>query len=274
MEETKKPSMAEMSGETSSSPRLVLNEIMFNGSKGSYFLVDKISGLSADPKDGKKKYAKEDLGEKIDVIFLRIRRKLRQYRKGENPLTTNEHNTKFDMLTLFGGDRIEKGSNDDLRAKYQGLKTMQIVYCLLLREGKEPEMCRMNVKGASLGSEQKAKDVHSFYSYISSFKNGGQDLHFYDFITELSGVEEESDMGKYYAMNFVQGRAIDEGEKALAESNLMVAFQFIKKSDEYYKTKGAVEIQKEVVKDKEADIDTIEYPTDDEDGINPEDIPF
>lgn len=271
--EKKYPSLEEMSGESKTSPRLPLNEIQFNGQNGKYVYIDKLGGLVEQP-DGKKKYNKEDLGENIKVIFLRVRRKLRQFRKGENPLTTNEHNSKYDMLTLFGADSIVKGSNDDLREKFTGLKTNQIVYALLMREGADPELVRIVVKGASLGSEAKAKDVYDFYSYIASFKMKGREDHFYEFITELGKVQEEGNMGGYFAMNYAEGRKLTAEEmNDLVVPKMKEVFDFITASDEYYKTKNVEDLQKERLATKaEAEgLDVIEYPDEE---INPEDIPF
>jgi len=266
-------SMEEMSGESKSSPRLTLNELVYNGKKNKFFLVMKKAGL-IEQEDGKKKFDKQELGEEVNVIFLRIRRKLRQYRKDEKPLTTNEHNTKADMLTLFGDTEVIKGSNDELKARHQLLRTVQIVYALYLPQGStRGELVRLIVKGSALGSKVKAKDVHDFYSYISSFKAGGADEHFYEHITILKGVEEQGELGEYYAMTFVQGEKITDNEEMMSEVkvNMTIAYDYITASDEYYKSKNAAEINKEIVEQKAADIDTIEYPDDD---VDLEDIPF
>lgn len=271
MNEKAYPSLEEMSGESKTSPRLELNEIQFNGQKGTYILIDKIKGL-VQGTDGKKKYEKHDLGGEIQVIFLRVRRKLRQFRKGENPLTTNEHNSKYDMLTLFGADGIIKGSNDDLRERFAGLKTNQIVYSLLLREGHDPELVRLVVKGASLGSEAKAKDVHDFYSYIGSFKGKGRDDHFYEYVTELSSVAEESSMGSYFAINYAEGRKLEADEMtSLVTPKMREVFDHITASDAYYQTKNVEDLNKERQAHPAEDLDVIEYPDED---VNPEDIPF
>lgn len=264
-----KPSMAEMSGETSTSPKLVLNEISLNGKKGRFVYTDKKGGLIE--KDGKKRYAQEDLGESVRVVFMRIRRRLRQFRKDQKPLVTNEHNTKADMLTLFGEPSIIKGGNDDLKAKYPNLRTNQVVYCLFSREGHEDEVVRLIVRGSSLGSKAKAKEVHDFYTYISSFKADGADDHFYDFVTELYAVEEKGDLGEYYAMSFRRAEELDQEAKGKVSEKMIPVFNFIKASDAYYQTKRVEEIQKTVDKARDEDVDVIEYP---EDEINPEDIPF
>lgn len=267
--ETQKPSMAEMSGETATSPKLVLNEISINGKKGTFIYTDKKGGLIE--ADGKKRYAQEDLGESVQVVFMRIRRRLRQFRKDQKPLVTNEHNTKNDMLTLFGDPTIVKGGNDELKEKYPNLRTNQIVYCLLSRPGFDDEVVRLVIKGSSLGSKAKAKGTHDFYTYISSFKADGADLHMYDFITELYAIEENGDLGEYYAMSFRRLDELDQAAKDKVAEKMTPIFAFIKASDAYFQTKKVEELQKTVEKAREDQLETIEYPADD---INPEDIPF
>lgn len=272
-DEKKYPSLQEMSGETKSAPRLDLNEIRLDGKTGEYVYISRLSGLQEQP-DGKKKFPSRKLGNKIEVIFIRVRRKLRQYRKGEKALTTNEHTSKYDMLTLFGEPTVIKGTNDTLREKFPLLKTNQIVYALFRDEiSGVYELVRLTIKGASLGSENKQKDVHDFYSYISSFKKGGADEHFYEHVTCLGVIEESGDLGSYYAMTFNQGQKLVEGEMGVVAENMKKVFDFTNLSDEYYKTKGVEELNKEKEKERaeNPDVDTVDYPDDD---ISPSDIPF
>lgn len=261
--------MSVLSGETSRAPRMELNELAINGKKGKFYLRLVKNGLVQ--VGDKKVFEKQELGEEVSVVFLRIRRQLRAYRKNEKPLTSIEHNTKFDRLILYGADKIEIGSNDELREKYQGLRTQQVVYCLLFRGEGEPELVRLRVRGSALGSQNKAKEVHDFYSYISSFKDDGQDLHFYDYYTILKGVEEMSDMGEYYAMTFVRGEAIGETEKELVYDSTKQVYDFVQAYDTHYKAKTAQEIKEEAKAVQAEDIETIEYP-EDEDKVG--DIPF
>jgi hypothetical protein len=268
MNEEQRKQMQQMSGETDRAPRLELNELVFNGKKGTFALKLITKGLIQ--VGDKKTFEKVELGQNVKVVFLRIRRKLRAYRKGEKALTTIEHNTKFDRLVLFG-DTVEIGTNDELREKFQLLKTTQVVYCLLIKEGGETELVRLNVKGSALGSQSKAKDVYDFYSYISSYKANGQDLHFYDYITELFAVEETSDMGEYYAMTFKMGSALPESSSVKVFEQMKKVHEFTQKYDEYYRSMTGQEIKEKVAKQEIEEIDTIEYPTDDS---SVEDIPF
>lgn len=261
--ETKRPSLKEMSGEKEVAPQLELNEIVINGNEGNYYYVHKKKGL-IDIEEGVKGYEKDNLGPAIEVTFLRIRRKLRQYIKGQKPLSTQEHTSSADMLTLFGGEKVVRGTNDELRKQYQGLRTVQVVYCLY-----NGELVRLTVKGASLGSEVKAKEVHDFYSYVSSFKKNGADDHFYEHITILSNVKERSPMGSYFAMNYERGRKLETDEMELVEQNMGTVYDYVQSLDLFYKTKEVTKIAQTAKETEE--IPTIEYPDDD---IDPNGIPF
>lgn len=266
------PSLEEMSGETKSGPKLELNQLQFNGNEGKFYLIDRKGGLK--DIDGEQQYAKKDIGVSATVIFLKQRRKLQQFRKGEKNLSTNEHNTKADMLTLFGDTNVVKDTNDGLRERYPGLKTTQVLYCLLLLEDKSWELVRLNIKGSALGSENKDKDVMTYYDYISSFKENGANEHFYEYETNLFGVKEKSDLGTYFAMTFSRGESISLNQEMMTKVSMgmSTAYNFCQLSDQYYATKKPEDIQREnAIATKKDEIDTIEYPDEE---INLEDIPF
>lgn len=272
-----KKRLSEMSGENDagSAPKLILNQIRFNGKKGVYVFENVKKGLieTVDPKTGKtkKSYEKVGLGETIEVIFLKIRRRLYEFRKDQKALATNEHNHAGARVTLFGGEKIENGIASELREKYPKLRTQQVIYALY-----QGEMVRLIVKGASLGSTTKPKDVDDFYSYLSKFQ-GKNDEHFYEYKTILSVGEEEGPLGSYFVMHFAKGDKLEDLSEV--ETNMEIAFNHCKEADEYYLSKMPVpEHLKDLQKTQstgEKEIDTVEYPDDvDEDEINAEDIPF
>jgi hypothetical protein len=171
-------------------PQLITNVIRLNGQDGKFELKKVKEGLVQDPKTGKRAYATEDLGQQIDLIFLRIRRKMIEKLQGRpdlapNPAYTNEHNHKGEKVVLKTPNGTEYGTSDELRQQYPDLRVHQIIYAL-----HRGELVRLTVKGASLGSESKPEEVMDFYSYIESFVNNpnardGKKDHFYDFMTEL-----------------------------------------------------------------------------------------
>lgn len=252
--------LSQMSGENEagSAPKLILNQIRFNGKKGQYVYEDVKSGTIE--VDGKKTYKKTLIGNEISLVFLKIRRRLYQFRKDEKARVTNEHNHPGAKVVLYG-DKIENGIASELREKYPQLRTQQIIYALY-----KGELIRLFIKGASLGSKTKPKDVDDFYSYIGKFKG---DDHFYDFETILKVGEEKSDLGEYFVMHFERGVRIPDEDMEAVAANMEEAFEHCKEADEYYASKMPKDIEKEVSVKEE--IDTVEYPEDD---IDPKDIPF
>lgn len=118
--------LEEMSGENSTgSPKLVLNEIIINGQEGKFKFRNVLGGLVE--VDGKKKYPETELGDKISVVFLKVRRKLMQHRKGTRPLVTNEHSHKDNFVSLFGGEKIVRGIASEIREANEKLRTIQVV---------------------------------------------------------------------------------------------------------------------------------------------------
>jgi len=254
--------LEKMSGERKQIPQLKLNQIRFNGKDGEFMYKDILKGFKEE--NGKKTYEEVSIGKEIAVTFLKIRRKLVAFRKDEKPLTSQEHNTKESLITLYGNSAVEVSDNDTLREKYPMLKTQQIIYALY-----KGEMVRLIVKGSALGSAVKDEKVHSFYSYIGSFKEDSKDDHFYECHTNLYGVEETGDLGSYVAMSFKAGEKLSEEEMKAVSENMKKAFDYCVEVDAYF-NKDKEEIVKEESAKPER-TDGVEYPEED---INPDDIPF
>ena len=219
--------LEKMSGERKQIPQLKLNQIRFNGQSGEFMYKDILKGFKEE--DGKKTYEEISIGKEISVIFLKIRRKLVAFRKDEKPLTSQEHNSKESMITLYGNSVVEVSDNDTLREKYPALKTQQILYVLY-----KGELVRLIAKGSALGSKVKDEKVHSFYTYIGSFKEDGKDDHFYECYTNLYGVEEKSDLGTYQSMSFKAGEKLIDEEMKAVEENMKKAFDYRVEVDAYF----------------------------------------
>ena len=254
--------ISEMTGESQfkKAPEMKLNDVGLNGQKG--FFVER---LLLEGKDESGKYTKKDLGKELKVVFLKHRRVLSHFKKGPNGLeviSTNEHNHKDDYVMLFGPNI--KGKASDLREKYQELRTKQIVYSFL---PELDEVVRLTVKGASLGSNNKQKEVLSYYEYLASFSG---EEHSWQYYTILKPREESNDMGSYYTIEFVRGEKISEDELNSKIIPLIKnVHEYTQAVDNYYKSKNEIEI-KEEKKEKEPDLDT-EYP---DEVVNADDIPF
>jgi hypothetical protein len=236
------PSLSELSGEsTYRAPRsLEVNEVSLNGDadvkeiapgkferKGGYFRKRILVGRA----NRDEKPEEVNLGKTVSVVFLKIRRRLvERADKGEIIRSTSEHNSKTDAVTLFDSRTRQsvRGVAEDLRKVHDGLRTVQVVYALLLGGTGEPELVRLTIKGASLGSEAKAEGVPTFYQYISSFP---RDAHMWEYATELSAVVEEG-AKTYFAINFQQGEKLNPETLALAEAKLREVAQNCRDVDE------------------------------------------
>lgn len=206
--------LIEMTGQSNyqSAPRLVVNEVLINGDgdieqrdgqyvhKGGYFRKRIWVGK---PEDAKPEDVR--LGENVDVIFLKVRRKLVQ-RSNEGGIvrSTNEHNSADDVVSVFEeGKKVFTGSARKARETYDGLRTIQVVYALFVDGTKEPELVRVTIKGASLGSDSRDKKYPNFYEYLGSF--GKEALCQY--VTRLGVVLEEGKK-KYYTVTFTKGERV------------------------------------------------------------------
>jgi len=257
-----KQTINEMTGEKDykKAPDFKLNQVNFNGKDGKFV---KLHLLEEKLENGK--YKKTDLGESLDVVFLKHRRDLSSFKKvaGENVIKqTNEHNHKDDFVTLFMGANKESGIASDLRVRYPELKTRQIVYVYVPQLD---EVVRLFIKGSSLGSNQKEKEVMGYYEYLGSF---GSDESCWQYETNLTPVQETSDLGDYYAISFNRGKKLDEKEIETTMVRIEAIHNKLKDIDDYYKSKKA-DVREEQVSEEPDVVD--DYPTED---INPDDIPF
>jgi len=267
--------LATASGEsTYRAPRaLELNEVSINGDadarevdgklvrKGGYFRKRILVGRTK--RDEKPEEV--NLGAPLKVVFLKIRRKLvERTSKGEIVCSTNEHNSKTDAVTLYISATKEqkRGVAEDIRKAYPGLRTVQIVYALLLHGTGEPELVRLTIKGASLGSEAKAEGVPTFYEYISSFPDGE---HMWEYATELHPVIEEG-AKSYFAIDFKRGAKLEERTLSLAKTKLMDVALNCRKVDEARAAKIVQGAKVEIAAAQESD-DESDAPASTDDDI-------
>jgi hypothetical protein len=221
------------SGEsTYRAPRpLELNEVSINGDadveetepgkfirKGGFFRKRILIGKPRDQKP-----TEERIGEVASVIFLKIRRKLVQRSGGgEIVFSTNEHTAATDAVDLYDSNGfVRSGSAKAIREAYPGLRTVQIVYALLLNGEDEPEVVRIPIKGASLGSEAKDEKTTNFYDYLSSFVG---EEHMWQYITELHAVLEKGQKS-YFCIDFKRGFPLDDTALKLALSHMKIVHE-------------------------------------------------
>lgn len=271
-----KENIAAMTGADMYSRKFSVSEISLNGDKGIFYYRDKETKKGDDGK-----FAKEEIGKELSVVFLKIRRVLSVYKK-TGGLRTNEHNHKGDFVVLYGAN--DKGTAAEIRERHQELRTQQMVYAFY---PPKKEVVRIVIKGASLGSENDSKDVVKFYDYLKTF--GGDD-HMHEYFTKLLTVGEDGPKGVYYAASFSRGVKLTEEQQSKVNAQIKEIHLAIQEMDENFKkrtiggsgeiiTAGADEddeemptIQSEGPLEKHFQQDgSVEYP---EEEINPEDIPF
>lgn len=265
--------LEKMSGENDvgkKSPKLILNTIKFNGTDGKF-----IYQLTAQDKviqDGKEEYKFIDLGPSIDVVFLKIRRTLVQFRKGDTTLRTIEHTSPESHVILYGLPQNEKGKAKEIRAIHEGLRTHQVVYALY-----KGELVRIVFKGASLGSDDRPKENPDFYGYIASFDKR-QRQHFYNINTNLKAIETKGPLGKFYYVTYAKGTDVKEKNMEIVGEKMQQAFEFCEEYDAYYAElfpKQDVESGVEKMPYEPSALEMMEpspdYPDED---INIDDIPF
>jgi len=161
--------------------------IKFNGSRGTFSLVEKTQEGYATPKP---------LTPPISVTILRPRRICGWYEKtpaGENvSYFTNEHNSYSDRLTLFsvtGNGKakvVDTGTSSDLYEKYPLLRTSVVLYVLF-----NNAVHKLKLKGKSL---------KAFKTYRETLDK--DDKTFYEFETEIGANKEESQSFDYYSATF------------------------------------------------------------------------
>jgi len=274
-------------GNYGGTPRVEADEIHLQGSAkpSAPYPVDaglfKVK-LMTGPRDEEKGYKVEalpkpggDAPAHLDVVFLKIRRVMRQYRKGLKPLITSEHNNKFEKVILFnadGGPRV--GTSDELRAAYQGLRVQQIVYVFVPSLGR---VCKLIVKGMGLMGD-KDGGILGFYDYLQDASKRGFKVH--KTLTRLKACPRED----YFAMGFEKGEDLTEERQAKIDAMVVDLHGRLTALDAHYASKIAKMAGTDVDAPAPAELPTIEIEgetaavADDEDypdeEAKPDDIPF
>jgi hypothetical protein len=195
-------------------PRLQLPLVRMHGRKGVFTKI--ALGTSST--------TKEELGEKISGVALKVRRTYGFYSKTRQ-LYTTENNTQKDYFVLFeqftnkAGDttanKIDEGTGLELKVKHPELKVTQVIYFLLYPTN---EIVKLQVKGSSF---------KNLYAYFGDF---GKDEHIFEVVTECGkedGLEDNQGM-PYYPMTFIRAGKADiavVGEKIRWVAEKLQAFE-------------------------------------------------
>lgn len=211
--------LAEKSGDSNNSrpPKYTVPLIRFDGNRGEF-----------------RKITKNDNGENVEVpisiplefVILKKRRLLSAFSPNKSYFT-NEHNSTSDQLMLF--KVIEKtvslddiGYTDQLREKYQTLKTHEVIYVLY-----DGEVCKMEIKGGSLSN---------YYDYQKALQS--EELHSFEVETVVGSEKVKNDQGfSYFRLTFDHKEF--DGDFSLVEKKIDEVVSACNESDNYTKQKIA-----------------------------------
>lgn len=222
------------------------------------------------------KSEKVEVGKQVDIIMLRVRRRLSDFNSGES---TTEHNHKGDNVVLFQTDsesgvtrKLDTGRAEEIRERHPELSTEQVIYGLY-----NSDLVRLIIKGGSLGSETKSAGAIPFYEYLNQFKGDDHVWMYHTTITPRKEINKKL-RKEYYAMNFVRSEAIADVEIQQVSEWMKKLYDLIKEQDDYQGNTKATADPSKLLEKKNEGVDEQpqeEIPTislDDE--IKPEDIPF
>lgn len=212
-----------MSGEnnmkTSGLPRY--DEITLDGNYGKYKVKEMTKELVEVVEGGvtKKKYPTYELGERIELVWLKVRRQLIESNDDGLVRQTNEHNTKNDVVTIKhwtgqGNETMVANTINGNTGRYPKMKVRQIIYALNLEDGK---VYRLISKGMSNSMKDKPEEAVLFFDYIFGM---GKDEHFYSMTNVMESKEIKTKVGLKYYSHFTRGRALTEAEMELVKEKM------------------------------------------------------
>lgn len=264
--------IAQMTGASGykKAPKLHFNKVEFQASAKKNSEVDagnfKYTDLLSPREDGERAKV-ESLGSEIEIVFLKIKRDMFAYRKGEKNLQTSEHDNKEDVVALFGEPEIIRGKASELREQFQDLKVRQIIYAYL---PSRQEVVKVYIKGTALYADDGRT---AFYNYLQSFADNE---HSHEFRTILKAVEVPNE--DYWTIEFSKGEKLAGEQLAKIEGLIVDIHTKMKARDDFFASSNKDKEKVEGVDSKGDSLPTIEIDENqDEDvgqGINPEDIPF
>ena len=242
-------------------PKLSVGRIKFDGNNGSFGFLVKVK------KEKEEVWEVEPIGKSVKAIVIRVRRRLSDWNSG---MSSTEHNVKIDKVALFKDGKIfDKGTGEEMREKYNDLRVTQVLYLYL--KGK---VYTLDIKGASLGSDNKAPDTVSFYDYLRLFNANG---HIWQYYTTIESVPEKKGSKSYYAMNFKKGEEVVDEEvltAITAEAKKLHETFLAQEGFQAGRNSGGNTDAQNTDSDNRPSLDEIPVINLEDDEIKPEDIPF
>jgi len=139
----------------------------------------------------------ETLGETFGAVILKIRRRLSGYNEDSQNFYSYEFDKASDHVVLFSQKvPIAKGTSKEIREQKNFVREENVLYVLY-----NDEVCRMYIKGQSLGGT-KDKKIKGFFDFLTT--KGDEALA--SFVTVFSMSEEQTKgKNKWKVMQFKKG---------------------------------------------------------------------
>lgn len=183
-----------------------LNEVSMSGDDG-HFNVRKV----AEDKGEDGKYKKEDWGETLQGVILKMRWRYAKYEE-QADMGTFYTSTEFDkkdtdQVTIYPSK--EKGVAYAMKEKY-ALKTQRVLYFYV---PKYEQIVRLVVKASALTGDKNPEKEMGLFDLEGLLRDEGKFLC--DVVVECKGVYREDKQNKrksYWAMSFTVARDLKENE--------------------------------------------------------------
>lgn len=274
--------LASMSGETNyQNVQLpVYDEIVLNGNDGIFTKIFKTKPkvkVTDELTGGEKEvFEREVVGKTVELVWLKLRRKLIEKTQDGVVRQTSEHNTKKDIVTIYhyNGQATQDGilasSINGDTGLYPKMKVNQIVYAMDIKDN---HIYKVILKGGSLSMQEKLENATLFYDYIGSM---GKEEHFYTMNNVMTGTPYKTKLGVKFFCNFTKGRGLALDEQKIVGEKMKEVHDKLKEYDDAKATKRVDPIKTTVAGKGMDDIPSIDYGDIDygDANVNVDDIPF
>lgn len=240
----------------------VYDEIALNGNDGIFYRKFK---TKPKVKNGdNEEFEKAPIGNRIEYVWLKLRRQMVE-RNGEGTVRqTSEHNTKKDNVTIYHyngqatEDNVPAESLNGETGKYPKMKVWQWIYAYDIDNNR---IVKIKVKGGSLRMQEKLEGATLYYDYIQNME---KDEHFYTQTNVMLGTKYKTKLGDKFYSDFSKGRELTDEEVSKVASAMKLVVDQLREYDESKKVAETLDAAVE-------DLPSIDYG---DAGVNVDDIPF
>jgi hypothetical protein len=150
---------------------------------------------------GKDSYEKPtEIGKIVSGVVIGVRMQLTEYSKSVRR-SSNEYDSPAERIIVWETvkdtrEKIAEGSSEELREKYQKLRSLRWLYMIV-----NDEMVKFQVKGFGLSY---------LFEYFRNLNELGK--HLFEVVTEIQPAMEEGELGTFWAPHFAVSKDLSEKE--------------------------------------------------------------